>query len=130
MRFLLDANVIIALSKKNPRLRDKIMQYGPWQCAVSSIVLNELYYGIFKSDRVRANLLQVADLPFESLEFTAEDARIAGEIRAALQRIGTPIGPYHTLIAGQALSRDLTLVTRNTHEFARVEGLRVENWET
>jgi len=129
MRFLLDANVIIALSKKNPRIRAKVMQYGPWQCAASSIVLHELYFGIFKSDRVTANLLQIADLPFESLDFTAEDARIAGEIRATLQRNGTPIGPYDTLIAGQALARDLTLVTRNIREFERIEGLRVENWE-
>lgn len=61
--------------------------------------------------------------------FGEQDAFRAGEIRAYLQSRGTPIGAYDVLIAGQALARDLTLVTRNIGEFARVDGLRVENWE-
>ena len=63
------------------------------------------------------------------LEFDEDDARCAGEIRDLLRRAGTPIGPYDTLIAGQALARDLTLVTHNTREFSRVSGLRLEDWE-
>lgn len=55
--------------------------------------------------------------------------RHAGEIRAALAAQGAPIGGYDVLIAGQARSRSLTLVTRNMREFQRVDGLRVENWE-
>ena len=58
-----------------------------------------------------------------------DDAFRAGEIRAYLQARGTPIGAYDVLIAGQALARGLILVTRNIGEFARVDGLRVENWE-
>ncbi len=68
-------------------------------------------------------------LRLEVLEFDKEDARQAGEIRAELTRIGMPIGPYDILIAGQAKSRDMTLVTRNTREFERVEGLRLVDWE-
>jgi tRNA(fMet)-specific endonuclease VapC len=63
------------------------------------------------------------------LEFDGEDARRAGEVRAFLAAKGTPIGPYDVLIAGQALARDMILVTRNTDEFRRVKGLRVEDWE-
>ncbi len=62
------------------------------------------------------------------LDLDREDARAAGEIRAALARQGTPIGPYDVLIAGQAKARALTLVTGNLAEFQRVEGLRIEDW--
>lgn len=59
----------------------------------------------------------------------ADDARQAAEIRATLASEGRPIGPYDLLIAGQARAKELTVVTRNLGEFARVPGLRVENWE-
>ena len=61
--------------------------------------------------------------------FDTEDARASGRVRAALAASGRPIGAYDVLIAGQALARELTLVTHNTREFGRVEGLRVEDWE-
>jgi tRNA(fMet)-specific endonuclease VapC len=62
------------------------------------------------------------------LDIDSSDGRAAGEIRAALQRLGTPIRPYDVLIAGQAKARGLTVVTNNTAEFKRVEGLAVEDW--
>ncbi len=62
------------------------------------------------------------------VDFTSDDARMAGAIRADLARAGTPIGPYDVLIAGQARVRDLCLVTNNTREFGRVSGLRLEDW--
>ena len=71
----------------------------------------------------------VDELHFEIIEFDKEDARKSGDIRAMLAALGTPIGPYDILIAGQAKSRDLILVSRNTNEFGRVAGLRVENWD-
>ena len=73
-------------------------------------------------------MARVDALQFPVLEFDQEDARQAGEIRAHLASKGTPIGPYDVLIAGQAKARNLTLVTHNTTEFQRVEGLRVEDW--
>lgn len=63
------------------------------------------------------------------MEFGKEDARQAGEIRAILAARGSAIGPYDVLIAGQACARDLILITHNTAEFARVPGLRIEDWE-
>jgi len=62
------------------------------------------------------------------LEFGEEDARYAGEIRNTLERMGRPIGTYDVLIAGQALSRKMTLVTANVKEFGRVKGLEWEDW--
>jgi tRNA(fMet)-specific endonuclease VapC len=62
------------------------------------------------------------------LGYTNQDSRAAGEIRAELERQGTRIGEYDTLIAGQAFARNLILVTANTSEFARVKGLIVEDW--
>jgi tRNA(fMet)-specific endonuclease VapC len=67
-------------------------------------------------------------LDFKVLGFDANDARHAGQVRASLAAAGTPIGPYDVLIAGQALARNLTLVTSNVREFRRVPGLRVKDW--
>jgi len=68
-------------------------------------------------------------LQFQVLELDTEDARQAAEIRAYLAIQGTPIGPYDVLIAGQASARNLTLITRNLREFARVPKLSIEDWE-
>lgn len=90
---------------------------------------HELFYGAFRSRRSRTNLDRVDALRFPIVEFDGDDARQSGAIRAELAAQGTPIGPYDVLIAGQALNRGLTLVTRNLREFGRVAGLRVEDWE-
>lgn len=129
-RYLLDTNVIIALLKDRdspPSLR--VRQHRPSEICISSIVLHELFYGAFKSQRTARNVALVESLRFEVLDFDPEDARQAGEIRAILALGGTPIGPYDVLIAGQAKARDLILVTHNTAEFGRVPGLRIEDWE-
>ena len=82
----------------------------------------------YRSERIAESLTRVEGLRFEVLDFDHEDARTAGELRAALAKSGTPIGPYDTLIAGQAKARELILITRNVREFERVGGLRVECW--
>ena len=88
----------------------------------------ELYYGAFKSRYTDRNLGLLDRIAFEVVSFDAADARAAGAIRANLEAIGRPMGPLDTLIAGQALARDLILVTANTQEFVRVEGLNCEDW--
>jgi tRNA(fMet)-specific endonuclease VapC len=130
MRYLLDANAVIALLNDtvSPIAR-RIRRYSPRDVAVSAVVLHELYYGAFKSQRVEKNVARVDALRFPVLEFDQEDARHAGEIRAHLASKGMPIGPYDVLIAGQAKARKLTLVTHNTAEFQRVPSLKVEDWK-
>jgi len=98
---------------------------------ISTVVLHELWYGVAKSTRRDYNTERVQMFlagPLEVLPFDAADARAAGEVRAALERQAVPIGAYDALIAGQAVRRGLTLVTANTREFARVEGLMSEDW--
>ncbi|PRD50558.1 type II toxin-antitoxin system VapC family toxin [Phyllobacterium myrsinacearum] len=129
MKFLLDTNAIIALLKGNERLHSQLRRHQPQDFAISAIVAHELFYGAYKSQRAVHNLGLVESLQFQTLEFDLDDARHAGELRAKLARSGNPIGPYDVLVAGQALARSLTLITRNVREFQRVERLNVENWE-
>lgn len=129
-RYLLDANAVIALlNDRHSAVAQRARQHHPGDLYLSSIVAHELYYGAFKSQRTERNVGLVDGLQFEVLDLDREDARQAGEIRAALALAGTPIGPYDVLIAGQAKARDLVLVTHNTTEFQRVHGLRLEDWE-
>jgi tRNA(fMet)-specific endonuclease VapC len=97
--------------------------------ATSSIVVQELFFGAFKSRRPGNNLSIFDSLLFPVIDFDRDDARQAGLVRADLMARGAPIGPYDVLIAGHALARNLTLVTHNTREFSRVAGLRIEDWE-
>lgn len=101
------------------------------QLAISSIALHELWYGSFKASRVEDAVWQLRIFlsgGIEVLAFDDEDARVSGQIRAQLAKAGTPIGAYDTLIGGQCLRRDLTLVTNNLSEFTRIEGLRCVDW--
>lgn len=127
--YLLDTNAVIAALKGQPQLISRIKAVAPQVVAISSIVAHELYYGAYRSARNEENLARVDSLRFRTLEFDRDDARCAGEIRANLAREGIPIGPFDVLIAGQALSRSLVLVTRNGREFSRVAGLKIEDWE-
>ncbi|SMC46733.1 type II toxin-antitoxin system VapC family toxin [Rhizobium sp. RU36D] len=129
MKFLLDTNVVIAIMKGSPAVLSRIRQHHPSDFGLPSVVLHELYFGAYKSKRAAENLERVAQLRFDVLALDPEDARVAGEVRAVLEVNGQPIGAYDVLIAGQAIARGLTLITRNTREFVRVPNLSVENWE-
>jgi tRNA(fMet)-specific endonuclease VapC len=129
MKFLLDSNAVIAIMKGNPAFIARLKDCRPIDFALPSIVVHELYYGAHKSERKAENLARLDQLQFPTLEFDREDAVAAGEIRAALGAKGQPIGAYDVLIAGQALCRKLTLISRNVREFSRIEGLALENWE-
>ena len=129
MKYLLDTNAVIGLSNGHPGLRQRIDRENPTDICLPVIVLHELFFGAYKGRRVAANLNAIDDLNFDIVDFDKEDARHAGEIRAALAAAGSPIGPYDVLIAGQALARDLILITHNTREFSRVSGLKIEDWE-
>jgi tRNA(fMet)-specific endonuclease VapC len=130
MRYLLDANAVIALlNDKSSKTAQRARRERVGDVAVSAIVAHELFYGAFKSRRAAQNLSLIDALQFVVLEFDKEDARQAGEVRALLAAKGTPIGPYDVLIAGQAVARDMILVTHNTQEFGRVMGLQIEDWQ-
>lgn len=128
MSYLLDTNCVIALLKGDAVAWENLEAQSPDECAISAIVAYELFYGAFKSQRRDENLARIDGLRFEVIDFDQSDARHAGEIRATLEAAGTPIGSNDILIAGQARSRDLILVTRNVREFARVADLKTEQW--
>lgn len=129
MRFLLDTNAVSALFLGNPIFLGHLESHPVIDVALPTIVTHELFYGAFHGAKRNDTLRRIDRLPFARLDFTDADARRAGEVRAALRARGTPIDPYDVLIAGQALARGLILVTNNVAEFARVEGLRVEDWQ-
>jgi tRNA(fMet)-specific endonuclease VapC len=122
--------VIALLNDTTSRTARRARRQKPGDVAISAVVAHELYYGAYKSQRAARNVALIDSLQFEVVEFDQDDARQAGEIRALLALRGAPIRPYDVLIAGQAKARRLTLVTRNTSEFARVQDLRIEDWES
>jgi tRNA(fMet)-specific endonuclease VapC len=130
----LDTNIVIwIVNGRSSSLRhrlDEQMRAGS-RITLPAVALFELRYGCFKSERRAENeqrLAKFLSLGIEILPFEAEDAAHGGEIRAELERKGTPIGHYDYLIAAQARRRGLALVTLNQREFERVPGLIVVNW--
>jgi tRNA(fMet)-specific endonuclease VapC len=134
VNYLLDTNACIALINRTSAAvqsrSQKALSRGEQIC-VSSVVTFDLSYGIAKSVRQAENTQRLETFlagPITSLPFDDADARVAGSIRSALQVDGTPIGAYDLLIAGQALARQLTLVTVNVSEFSRIKGLSWQDW--
>lgn len=131
MRYLLDTNVWVDyLNQHYPSVVERIQKADPEELALSSVVLAELRYGADKSQRPARNhgRLDLLAQEVPHLDFDESAAAAFGRVRSALEAQGSPIGPYDMMIAAQALSRDLVLVTDNVREFGRVQGLRVENW--
>lgn len=128
--FLLDTNAVIAVvNEPKGVVAKKLRRHAPPSIFVSSVVMHELFFGAFNSARTDTNVDLVDCLAFNVVSFDLDDARMAGQVRAALKSAGTPIGPYDVLIAGQAVNRGLTLVTHNVSEFARVPQLRIVDWQ-
>jgi tRNA(fMet)-specific endonuclease VapC len=130
VKLLLDTDVCIAILNRDERTRPHLERHAPSSMRISAITLAELRFGIAKSAqprRVVANLnalrAKVGVVPFDELA----TARY-GELRALLEKRGSPIGPLDTLIAAHALSMRWTLVTHNVREFRRVPGLTIEDW--
>jgi tRNA(fMet)-specific endonuclease VapC len=134
VNYLLDTNACIALINQTSALvRSRFQKAvsGGAQMYVSSVIIFELWYGVAKSVRQAHNTQRLEVFlagPIVLLSLEPEDARFAGSIRAALQASGMPISAYDVLIAGQALARQLTLVTANVSEFSRVKGLTWQDW--
>lgn len=134
MKYLLDTNTCIALMNGTPKgVREHygLALRGGSQLTTSSIVAHELWYGVAKTELVERNARKLRGFlsrELTMLDYSEQDAQAAAEIRAKLESKGQRIGEYDTLIAGQAFSRNLILVTANTREFQRVKGLIVEDW--
>ena len=131
MKYMLDTNICIyVIKRKPPEVIKNFLKHDPDDLCISSITYGELMHGVEKSQMVERNraaitlfLSAISILPFD--HYAAEEY---GKVRADLEKKGMPIGPMDLLIAGHARSEGLILVTNNTREFLRVEGLEVEDW--
>ena len=127
---LLDTNICIyIINKRPPEVLARFREYRLGEIGICSVVAAELAYGVAKSRSARNRSALVMFLaPLEVLPFDEAAVWAYGELRASLEREGQPIGALDTMIAAHALSLEAPLVTNNTREFARVPGLRLENW--
>ena len=130
--YLLDSNVCIhLLNNRHTQIEQHFRNLSPTEIALCSIVKAELLFGARHSQRVEANLqlLHHFFAPLNSLSFDDRCAEEYGVIRADLSAQGKIIGPNDLLIAAIAKAHDAILVTHNTHEFSRITGLRLEDWQ-
>jgi len=130
LRYLLDTNIVIYVLKRRPAEVLSNFNANASRMAVSSMTLAELLHGAEKSSRVSENLSTIEDFcsRLEVLPYGAKAAQHYGAIRAALEKLGLPIGVNDLHIAGHARSEGLVLVTNNMSAFMRVPALQMENW--
>ena len=128
---MLDTNICIYIIKNKPEhVREKFKCYNVGDLALSSITVSELYYGAYKSQYVEKNILALEYFlkPFDIVEYDLKASIEYGKIRATLEKSGQMIGGLDMLIAAHAKSFNMTLVTNNTKEFERIDGLVLDNW--
>ena len=131
MEYMLDTNICIYIIKRKPvNVLDKFKSLSIGTIGISAITLAELQFGVMKSSDPKKNqdALDKFLTPLEILDFDYHATIHYGQIRAGLEKQGTPIGPLDTLIASHAMSLDLILVTNNMKEFERILDLKIENW--
>ena len=131
MKFMLDTNICIYLIKqKPPKVLKYFRAYSVGEIGISSITLAELRFGVAKSQHIQKNeeALDAFILPLEIADFDEKAAKVYGDIRAALEKAGNPIGSMDMLIGAHALSLGITLVTNNVREFKKVKNLKVIDW--
>lgn len=131
MKYLLDTNICIYLIKAKPyQVLERFNSHAVGDIGISTITVAELQYGVSKSHHVTRNrqALEQFFLPLTIVDFDPAAAAIYGTIRATLEAQGQPIGPLDMLIAAQALSLHLILVTNNVREFSRIPKLKLVNW--
>jgi len=131
--YLFDTDTLSNLLSRKPsiRLLRRLAEVPPAQQFTSSITVGEILYGIYKSARVdhyREKLERLVWPRVQIVPFDRKAAEVYGRLRAELERVGQPLSDPDLMIAAITLARNLTLVTGNVKHFARVKGLRVENW--
>lgn len=128
--YLLDSNTLIYFFKQQGQVADHLKKVPASQIAIPAVVLFELEYGVLRSTRPQEQRqgIDAALRVYRTVPLDYASAKSTAWIKHTLALAGTPIGNIDQLIAGTALAHNLTLITRNTREFERVPGLRVENW--
>ena len=131
MKLLLDTNICIYLIKQQPvSVLNRFLEYEIGDIGISSITLSELRYGVAKSTHREKNAKALDEfiIPLEVVSYDESASHSYGDIRAALEKAGTPIGSMDMLIAAHAVSLGIPLVTNNPREFLRVPSLKIIDW--
>ncbi|MCL2712295.1 MAG: type II toxin-antitoxin system VapC family toxin [Methanomassiliicoccaceae archaeon] len=131
MTYYLDSNIpIFVLRGMNKRLAEKIDSFCDDEIKIPSVVVAELMEGAYASDNTQHNIEQTLRFigPYEAVPFDKEAAIICGKISADLTKKGRKIGYNDLMIAATVISRNGILVTNNSKDFGRIEGLRSEDW--
>lgn len=132
MKYLLDTNICIRyLNRRSARIIRRMDAESPEDIVICSVTRAELIFGAMKSnnpEKTRNSQREFLE-PLSTLSFDDAAAEHYGRIRAELEIAGTPIGPNDLLIAAIALTHGLIVVTHNTREFSRINGLKIEDWE-
>lgn len=131
MKYMLDTNICIYAIKHKPKgVIEALQKLDPDDVCISSVTYAELSHGVEKSNAVERNRVALT-LFLSCIEIKSFDVNAAdeyGRIRADLEKKGTPIGPLDMMIAGHAVASGCVVVTNNTKEFSRVNGLEIVNW--
>lgn len=130
LKYMLDTDISIYVIKNRPVGVGALFNRHDGQVAISAITLSELIHGVEKSSNIKKNRDNVEDFVsrLEVLDYSLKASAHYGDIRSDLERKGEVIGVNDLYIAAHCRSEGLVLVTNNTREFKRVDGLRVENW--
>lgn len=131
MNYLIDTNICIyIMNQRVPSVTARFHALSTDSVGISEITVSELAYGVEKSQRKAENTTRLSEflMPFTILPYQAPVSKAYAEIRTDLERRGQVIGPLDMLLAAHAIAEDLTLVTNNTKEFQRINGLKLENW--
>lgn len=131
MKLMLDTNICIYIIKQQPvDVLKRFLEYQIGDIGISSITLSELRYGVAKSTHQEKNAKALDEfiIPLEVVSFDEEAAHVYGDIRATLEKAGTPIGAMDMLIAAHAVSLGIPLVTNNIREFVRIPALNIVDW--
>ena len=128
--YLLDTDTIIYSLKGDTNIQENLRLHVNDLLQISIITLMELYYGVYKSQHVDANLAKIKTLEqsFEILPTGQETAEIFGRLKARLELDGNRLDDFDLINASTALTHNLVLVTNNEKHFERIEGLKLENW--
>ncbi len=118
------------MNKRPLKIIKKFKQYELGEIGISTISVSELRYGVAKSMHRKKNEVRLEEFltPLEILSYDQQAAKVYGDIRFQLEQHGQLIGPLDMLIAAQAMSQNLVLITNNDKEFERIKKLKVENW--
>ena len=129
--YFLDANICAYfMSRKYPSVTEKFKAHAPHDLFISALVAGELAYGVELSSRIESNRKNL-DAFLSMLQIVPWDEQAMwhfGQQKARLKKAGTRIGEIDLLIGCQALALNAIMVTNNTREFERIEGLKLENW--